>query len=91
MKVEDLRGSQLNAEEFNRLKTQFSLFLENVYKPFRRFIKPLASMMNILEASGVGIRYFGIAKTHGYLVFSPASNLFAPVKGIDIERSGTRS
>ena len=90
MRVEDLRGSQLGAEEFNRLKTQLSLFLENVYKPFRRFIKPLASMMNILEASGAGIRYFGIAKTHGYLVFSPASNPFAPVKGIDIERSGTK-
>jgi len=72
------------------LKTQFSLFLENVYKPFRRFIKLLASIMNILEASGAGIRYFGITKTHGYLIFSPASNPFAPVKEIDIERSETK-
>lgn len=87
MRTEDLRGSQLNVNEFNKLKTQLYFFLENMYGPFRKFIKPLASILNIFEVSGIGIRYFGIAKTHGYVVFSQMTNPFTPIKGVDIELS----
>jgi hypothetical protein len=89
MRRDNVRVSQLSEDKSNKLKTQLILFTENLYKPFRKWFKIMASMLNVFEIKNVGIKYFGISKTHGYIIFSSQKNPFSPIRGIDIEEKSS--
>jgi hypothetical protein len=87
--IEDMRNhnkrvNQLSADDFNRLNNQLSLFTQNLYRPFRRWFRTVASVLNISDMLGVGVNYFGISRSHAYIVFSKLNNPFAPIKGVDL-------
>jgi hypothetical protein len=89
MRRDNVRVSQLDEDKSNKLKTQLTLFTENLYKPFRKWFKMLASVLNVFEIKNVGINYFGISKTHGYIIFSSRKNPFSPIRGIDVEEESS--
>jgi hypothetical protein len=83
MRNRNKRVNQLSIDDFNKLNQQLSLFANNLYKPFRRWFKTLASALSLFDALNVGVNYFGISKNHTYIVFSKLNNPFTPIKGID--------
>jgi len=85
MREKDLRVSQLDNEEYSRLKKELELFVNNMYKPFRRWFRLSYTLRDVLEKNGVDVNYIGICKTHTYLIFSK-ENPFVPIKGVDLEQ-----
>lgn len=88
IRISNLRVSELSENDYNSLRTQLTFFIENLYKPFRKWFRVIASMLSIFERKDVAINYYGISKTHSYIIFS-SKNEFLPIKGVDLESSNT--